>query len=72
MGEAKYKERKMIIIDSCEGCPYIGKCKAWKGLTKAQRVRLTIGNSTPEHFILTGCPLPYTEDNAEPTNLIMD
>ena len=67
--EAKYKERKMIVVDSCTNCPHGGNCVAWKSLTKIQRVTLSIDNSIPDHFILKGCPLPYGEDNAEPTPL---
>lgn len=63
-----YKERKMIIVDSCDSCPYQGKCGPWKDLTREQRVRLTIGNGVKK-FILAGCPLPDGEDNATATNL---
>jgi len=64
-----YKERKMIVIDCCDNCPYSGKCKPWKSLTRQQRVSLLIGVGYGP-FILDGCPLPYGEDNAEPTPLI--
>lgn len=59
-----YKERKMIIIDSCGTCPFGGKCKPWLKLTSKQRVALAIGNNI-QKFILKGCPLPDGEDNAE-------
>jgi hypothetical protein len=49
--------RKIIAIDSCQECPLIGECKAWKSLTKSQRVQLAIGNSTPTKFILAKCHL---------------
>lgn len=60
-----YKERKMIVVDSCDTCPFVGKCKPWKDLTKTQRMQLTLGNGV-EKFILNGCPLPDGEDNTEP------
>ena len=64
----EYKERKMIVVDSCENCPYHGKCKPWKSLTKKQKFSLTCGVGVSS-FILNGCPLPYGQDNAESTNL---
>lgn len=64
-----YKERKMIIVDSCDGCPYNGKCKPWKALSGMDRMALTIGVGVKQ-FILNDCPLPYGEDNAEPTPLV--
>lgn len=60
-----YKERKIIIVDCCDNCPFNGKCKPWKAMTSKQRVSLSIGNNVGK-FILDGCPLPYGEDNAEP------
>ncbi len=66
-----YKERKMIVVDSCDTCPYHGKCKPWKDLTRKERVRLMIGKGI-EEFILKCCPLPDGEDNATATNLSID
>jgi len=63
-----YKARKMIIVDSCDSCPYHGQCKPWRDLTSGQRVKLTIGFGTNE-FILVGCPLPDGDDNLPATNL---
>ena len=59
-----YKERKMVVVDSCDNCPFNGQCKPWKGLTSKQRVYLAIGHGVKK-FILKGCPLPDGEDNAE-------
>jgi len=59
-----YVERKNIVVDSCETCPFIGECDPWKSLTSKQKVFLTIGNSVKK-FILNGCPLPDGEDGAE-------
>jgi hypothetical protein len=64
----EYKERKMIVVDSCGNCPYLGKCKAWKSLTKQQKFVLACGGEI-KAFILNGCPLPSGEDSAESTNL---
>ena len=63
-----YKERKIIIVDCCDNCPFRGKCKPWKKLTRIQKVNLTIGHGVGK-FILNGCPLPKGDDNAEPTGL---
>ena len=63
----EYKERKKIVIDSCNTCPFNGACEAWGALTKRQKVSLAIGLSTPEKFILHGCPLPYGPDGEDPT-----
>jgi hypothetical protein len=60
-----YKERKVIIVDCCDNCPFKGECKPWKDLTRSQRVNLSIGKSV-KPFILKECPLPYGEDNAKP------
>lgn len=64
-----YKERKMIVIDSCDGCPYNHKCGPWKSMSSKNRLALTIGNSV-KSFILKGCPLPDGENNAESTPVI--
>lgn len=62
------KERKVIIVDSCDSCPYIGKCKPWKKLDNKHRMILLL-NTKVGQYILNGCPLPDGEDNAEATNL---
>lgn len=62
-----YEARKMIIVDSCETCPFNGACKPWKALTTKQRVTLAIGNGVKK-FILNGCPLPDGPDGATPFN----
>ena len=64
----EYKERKMIVVDSCDNCPYHGKCEAWRSLTKKQKFSLLCGVGL-KSFILKGCPLPYGADNTESTNL---
>ena len=64
-----YKERKMIVVDCCDNCPFRGECQPWKSLTRKQKVTLSIGNSV-KPFILNGCPLPYGEDNAEAFGLL--
>lgn len=51
------EDRKVIIIDCCDICPFNGKCVAWKVLTGKQRVTLTIGVGVGK-FILKKCPLP--------------
>jgi hypothetical protein len=48
---------KVITISSCQECPLISECKAWKSLTKSQRVQIAICNSTPAKFILADCHL---------------
>ena len=48
---------KIIKIESCQTCPYEGKCEAYKSLTRKQRVMLSIGNNTPTDFILAKCHL---------------
>ena len=64
MNEPGYKERKMIIVDSCDTCPFNHQCKPWKKMTSQTRVALTLGKGVNK-FILNGCPLPYGEDNAK-------
>jgi hypothetical protein len=54
--------KKMIIVTTCDDCPYNGGCPAWKKLTSEQRVTLTLSIGLGA-FILKGCHLP----NAEPT-----
>jgi len=51
------KPVKIIKIESCQSCPYEGKCKAWTSLTKTQRMVLAIGCNTPREFILDKCHL---------------
>ena len=63
-----YKERYHIVVASCDGCPFKGKCKPWKKMTSKQRVTLALSTSVG-NFILKGCPLPRTEDGAEPFDL---
>lgn len=48
--------KKMIVIDNCMECPKVGKCSAWKKLTKSQRFALTVGVNVGM-FILAECPL---------------
>ncbi len=55
---------KVIKVASCQDCPHEGKCKAWKKLTREQRVMLSIGNSTPATFTLAGCHLEDDNDEA--------
>ena len=62
-----YDERKMIIVDSCQGCPFQGKCDPWKSLSRNEKAKLVMGVSVPTKFILKGCPLPYGECGADPT-----
>lgn len=69
--ETGYKERKVIVVNCCDTCPFIGKCKAWKKLTRIQRVSLTLKVGMGG-FILKGCPLPDGEDNAKPFGRIED
>ena len=64
MNKPEYKERKMIIVDSCETCPFNQQCKPWKKMTNQTKMALTLGVGVTK-FILNGCPLPYGEDNAE-------
>ena len=68
MSEPDYKERKVIVVDSCESCPFNLQCEPWKKLSKRGRFALVTGVGVGK-FILHGCPLPYGEDNAEATNL---
>ena len=63
-----YKQRKIIIVDSCQSCPYEGVCEQWSKLTKQETVRIVLGVGSPKKFILNGCPLPNGEDNSEPFN----
>ena len=64
-----YKERKIIVVDCCDSCPFHGKCKPWKGLNRKQKMQLTLTGVGGRKFILKGCPLPSGEDNAEPLNV---
>lgn len=48
---------KIIKVISCDDCPYNGTCKAWKSLTRKQRVIMTISTSVPQGFILKNCHL---------------
>ncbi len=63
-----YKERKMIIVDSCDTCPYQGQCEPWKKLDNKNRVQLLL-NPNIKQYILAGCPLPDGEDDSKATNL---
>jgi len=59
---------KIIKVTACNNCPFEGQCKAWKSLTRAQRLQITIGNSTPHNFILAKCHLdddPDAETNEQ-------
>lgn len=57
--------KKAIVIDSCDMCPFHGKCKAWTRLNRQQRIQLTIGNQTPQKFILAKCPLIDIDSSVE-------
>jgi len=60
-------QKKSIVIEYCDHCPFEGECKPWKKLTPAQRVRLTIGHGVGR-YMLNGCPLPDlgTTENFKP------
>lgn len=68
MSKPKYKERKMIVVDSCDTCPFNLKCKPWKSMSKKNKFALTLGVGVKK-FILNGCPLPDGHDNAPATDL---
>ena len=60
--------KKVIIIDDCLLCPFVGKCKPWRLLGKLQRFSLKCGTNVGK-FILKDCPLPNigsTEDIFNP------
>lgn len=50
--------QKVIVVDKCDNCPFMGVCDPWKALSSKDRVSLTIGNRYKNGFILKGCPLP--------------
>lgn len=52
----KMDVNKIIEVEWCYDCPLYGECKAWKKLSRKNRVMLTIGNGVGD-FILLGCPL---------------
>lgn len=56
---------KMIKVGSCSDCPFNGGCKAWRKLTSAQRIRVTLGVGVSNDFILKGCHLD-DDPNYEP------
>ena len=60
-------QKKSIVIEYCDHCPFEGGCKPWKKLTRQQRVKLTIGNGVGR-FMLKDCPLPDlgTTENFKP------
>ena len=49
-------QKKQIIIEFCDECPFEGECKAWNKLTRPQRVKITIGVGVGR-FILKDCHL---------------
>ena len=63
-----YPERKKIVVASCDGCPFYGKCDPWLSLTSKQRVSLALSNNS-KGFILKGCPLPYGENDEQPFDM---
>ena len=50
-------QKRIIRVSSCSDCPLQGKCKAWKNLTKKERVFISISNSVPHDFMLSKCEL---------------
>lgn len=58
------KPVKMILINSCEDCPFHGKCQAWRDLTPTQRITLTIGKGVGK-FILAKCKLEDYSDTTK-------
>ena len=68
MTKARYKERKMIVVDSCDNCPFNHQCAPWKNMSKKSKIALTLGVGVMA-FILNGCPLPDGEDNSKPTKV---
>lgn len=53
--------KKMIVLDDCMQCPFWGKCKPSKALTKRQKLTLVLGQGVGK-FILQGCPLQDAEE----------
>jgi len=56
--------KKIIVIEDCDSCPYVEKCKPWKKLSGSQRFQLTCGVGVGK-FILKGCPLPDGDEKLE-------
>lgn len=54
-------QKRIIRVNSCADCPFQGKCKAWKALTKKERVFISISNSVPHDFMLKNCDLEEAE-----------
>ncbi len=54
-------QNRFIRVTSCNECPLDQNCKAWKQLTKQQKVFLNLSNSVPVNFMLTNCPLEQFE-----------
>lgn len=50
-------KKKVIYVNSCQECPFNGQCKAWKALSRKDRVYLTISTSVPLDMVLEACPL---------------
>ena len=50
-------QKRVIRVNSCDECPLIGECKAWKSLTSKERVFISIGNGVPTDFMLKDCHL---------------
>lgn len=50
-------QKRIIRVNSCSECPFQGECKAWKALTKKQRVFISIGSGVPHDFMLKDCDL---------------
>ena len=48
---------KIIKVNSCASCPFFGKCEAWKKLSSAQRINLSLGVGLSKDFILNECHL---------------
>lgn len=47
---------KIIVVTSCDDCPFNGACPAWKKLTSEQRISLTLGVGIGD-FVLRECHL---------------
>jgi len=54
-------QKRIIRVNSCDECPFRGECKAWKALTKKERVFISIGNGVPHGFMLANCELEGAE-----------
>ena len=53
---------RQILVTCCNDCPFNMKCKAWKGMSRKDKVYLNLSSNVPHDFMLAKCPLDEAQE----------